>query len=220
MLNKITEEAAYEVGAKGAAPTEHERKLFEAWMRGHCWAVSGTWDGTTYVGSAENKNYIDPHVMNTRQLWAAWRDRGSLAAPACLHQITEPAANLTDAQIDEVFNRLPDGATGFLKTWGYQQFARELIAIAAPVQADARDSEPAAGEQDARKFWAVIAPCGEGVLFADEKDALWTQSGTGMFVTPTLGDQFRELYGDEELELMQLNIPAQTAQQTQGGRKP
>lgn len=134
MLNKITEEAAYAVGAKGAAPTEDERKLFEAWMRGHCWAVSGTWDGTTYVGSAENGNYIDPHVMNTRQLWAAWRDRGSLTAPACLHQITEPAAQLTDAQIDEVFNRLPDGATGFLKAWGYQQFARELLAMHAPAQ--------------------------------------------------------------------------------------
>lgn len=85
------EQAAYDIGAKGAKPTENEHKLFEAWMRGHCWAVSGTWDGTTYSGSHECGDYIDPQVILTRQLWAAWRDRGALAVPSCLHQIQEPS---------------------------------------------------------------------------------------------------------------------------------
>ncbi|MEG0139168.1 MAG: hypothetical protein RR707_00030 [Comamonas sp.] len=92
----------------------------------------------------------------------------------------------------------------------------EPLYAAPQAQADARGSAPTAGEQDARKFWAVIAPCGEGVLFDDERDARWTHTGTGLILKPTLGDEFRELYGDEELELVQLTIPAQAAQQTQG----
>lgn len=38
---------------------------------------------------------------------------------------------LTDAQIDEVFNQMPDGAQGFLKNWGYRQFAHALFEAAA-----------------------------------------------------------------------------------------
>jgi hypothetical protein len=72
---------AYEMGAKGAEPTEAERLLFEAWMRGHCWAITGDWDGTTYVHEAErNLRQVHPGAMNTRQLWAAWRDRAAIAA--------------------------------------------------------------------------------------------------------------------------------------------
>lgn len=74
----ITEQHAYDMGAKGAPATNAERLLFEAWMRGHCWKVCGTWDGTTYSGSREHADYIDPQVMLTHQLWAAWRDRSAL----------------------------------------------------------------------------------------------------------------------------------------------
>ena len=78
----ITTEQAHEMGAKGAQPTEAERLLFEAWMRGHCWMIHGDWDGTTYVHAAErNLRQVHPGAMNTRQLWAAWRDRAALAAP-------------------------------------------------------------------------------------------------------------------------------------------
>ncbi|MBB6578984.1 hypothetical protein HNP33_003089 [Comamonas odontotermitis] len=38
---------------------------------------------------------------------------------------------ITDAQIDEVFNAMPDGPAGFLKSWGYRQFARNLLALRA-----------------------------------------------------------------------------------------
>lgn len=74
-------ELAYEIGAKGAAPTEVERVLFEEWMRGHCWAIGGDWDGSTYISRIERGGQvIDPLAMRTRQLWAAWRDRAALAA--------------------------------------------------------------------------------------------------------------------------------------------
>ncbi|MFG5778248.1 hypothetical protein ACFIQF_14360 [Comamonas sp. J-3] len=36
---------------------------------------------------------------------------------------------VTDDQIDEIFNSMPDGANGFLKSWGYRQFARKLLEL-------------------------------------------------------------------------------------------
>lgn len=46
-------------------------------------------------------------------------------------------ATLSDEQIDTVFNQMPDGASGFLKSWGYRQFAHQLLsaAQARPAQA-------------------------------------------------------------------------------------
>jgi hypothetical protein len=69
---------AHAMGAKGGPAVEAERLAFEAWMRGHCWALSAVWDGETYRGTAEHGNYFCPRAMNTRQLWAAWRDRAAL----------------------------------------------------------------------------------------------------------------------------------------------
>lgn len=79
-MSQITEEAAHQMGAKGAEPTEAERRLFEAWMRGHCWKVCGEWNGRTYFSEHEKHGGVDPLAMNTRQLWAAFRDRGALGA--------------------------------------------------------------------------------------------------------------------------------------------
>jgi len=75
-----TPEAAHEMGAKGGPIVEAERLAFEAWMRGHCWALCSTWSGRQYVSDAEQGGNVDPRAMNTRQLWAAWRDRAALAA--------------------------------------------------------------------------------------------------------------------------------------------
>lgn len=60
--------AAFELGrGRTEAPaTDAERRQFEAWMAGHCWACA-PWDG---------KSYTD---MASRMLWAAWRDRAALA---------------------------------------------------------------------------------------------------------------------------------------------
>lgn len=72
-------EAAKEMGAKGGPVVEAERLAFEAWMAGHCWAVTAIWDGVQYGSPAENGGYICPHAMGIRRMWAAWRDRAALA---------------------------------------------------------------------------------------------------------------------------------------------
>jgi hypothetical protein len=77
-----TEHQAYELGAKGAPATEREHLLFEAWMRGHCWALCAEWDGNSYRSHAEQGGEVDPRAMATRRLWAAWRDRAALGVPA------------------------------------------------------------------------------------------------------------------------------------------
>lgn len=74
-----TEDDAYYLGATGGPVLDGERLAFEAWMRGHCWALCATWDGKAYRSDAEQGGRIDPHAMRTRQLWAAWRDRAALA---------------------------------------------------------------------------------------------------------------------------------------------
>lgn len=86
----VGQEAAYEMGAKGAPATEAERLLFEAWMRGHCWALSATWDGKTYLSDAEQGGMLCPRAMTTRRLWAAWRDRAALTAPPAQAVDLEP----------------------------------------------------------------------------------------------------------------------------------
>ena len=72
-------EAAYDMGAKGGPVVEEERLAFEAWMRGHCWALHATWNGSQYLGTAESSRYLCPHATQVRGLWAAWRDRAALA---------------------------------------------------------------------------------------------------------------------------------------------
>ncbi|MBV6687306.1 hypothetical protein KV692_05290 [Xanthomonas euvesicatoria pv. physalidis] len=84
------ESDAYELGAKGAPASEAERLLFEAWMRGHCWALSATWDGKTYRSDAEQGGMLCPHAIATRRIWAAWRDRAALVAR---QPMGEPVAN-------------------------------------------------------------------------------------------------------------------------------
>lgn len=71
-------EAAYEMGAKGGPVVEAERLAFEAWMRGHCWALCATWDGKTYRSDSEQGGHVCQSAMNTRRMWAAWRDRAAL----------------------------------------------------------------------------------------------------------------------------------------------
>ena len=77
-----SEQAAHDMGAKGGPVVEAERLAFEAWMRGHCWALSAHWTGSQYVNDAEAGGDLDPRAMQTRRLWAAWRDRAALSAAA------------------------------------------------------------------------------------------------------------------------------------------
>lgn len=93
-----TVEAAREMGAKGGPVVEAERLAFEAWMAGHCWAVSPTWNGETYDDSEGDKarNLLDPFACTTRMLWAAWRDRAALAS------LRPQAVPMTDERLAEV----------------------------------------------------------------------------------------------------------------------
>ncbi len=77
-VRQPTLDAARALGAVGGAPSEAERLLFEAWMAGHCWAIVGDWDGTTYIHPLERDGNVLPSAMHTRGLWAAWRDRAAL----------------------------------------------------------------------------------------------------------------------------------------------
>lgn len=81
-----TPEDARKMGEKGGPVVEAERLAFEAWMAGHCWPLCATWNGREYRGDAEAGHYICPRAMNTRQLWAAWRDRAALAAKGASHE--------------------------------------------------------------------------------------------------------------------------------------
>lgn len=72
--------AAEALGATGSPASEPERLTFEAWMRGHCWALCATWNGTEYRGDTEQAGHYSPQAATTRMLWAAWRDRAALAA--------------------------------------------------------------------------------------------------------------------------------------------
>lgn len=90
-------EAARKMGEQGGPAVEKERLAFEAWMAGHCWALSATWTGTEYRSDSEaaQVGWHDPQAMRTRGLWAAWRDRAALsAAPA-----QQP---LTTAEIEQI----------------------------------------------------------------------------------------------------------------------
>lgn len=75
----VSIEAAETMGAVGGPASERERQAFEAWMRGHCWALCATWNGTEYRSDAEVGGRYCPQAASTRQLWAAWRDRAALA---------------------------------------------------------------------------------------------------------------------------------------------
>lgn len=74
-----TVEDAYDMGAKGGPNHDGERLAFEAWMRGHCWALCATWRGTHYRADDEVNGNVNLLAMRTRELWAAWRDRAALA---------------------------------------------------------------------------------------------------------------------------------------------
>ena len=78
-----TTDAAYSIGATGGPYVEAERLAFEAWMKGHCWALNAEWTTRGYVNDSEiiNKT-VDQNATRTRQLWAAWRDRAALALPS------------------------------------------------------------------------------------------------------------------------------------------
>ena len=109
-----TPEAAAAMGAQGGPPSEAERLAFEAWMRGHSWPVAGAWNGTTYIGSADLDPLclVDTAAMQTRLLWAAWRDRAALATPPAATRKAEHDDG------DDAIDRWVDGKSDWIANWG------------------------------------------------------------------------------------------------------
>jgi len=160
-MSAPTTDAARRMGELGATDAgvphdEAERLAFEAWMAGHCWKVGGRWDGRQYIGRGEAGGLIDAEAMDTRRLWAAWRDRAALAAPAAvpvspalgwpalLQLITEYAMHVHDASEHQAESRADISKTAALKTLErirmalaahdsrWQALVHELIWRAAP----------------------------------------------------------------------------------------
>ena len=86
-------EAALAMGAIGGPVVEAERLAFEAWMRGHCWSYSDTWNGAAYDNrEGYDPRGYDPVAQETRRLWAAWRDRAALTFHTAPLQSHDPVS--------------------------------------------------------------------------------------------------------------------------------
>ncbi|MFZ9087068.1 MAG: hypothetical protein ACO3C6_11050, partial [Steroidobacteraceae bacterium] len=93
--------AAFAMGQTGAPSSETERLAFESWMRGHSWLVQGVWNGTTYDDRGPSRvSSVDVGAMQTRMLWAAWRDRAALAQPAPEGPTDEELLSVAASAID------------------------------------------------------------------------------------------------------------------------
>ena len=84
----------------------------------------------------EGVPYDNPAFEQLARDMGVWGTTQSAVCAQFWLAATQPAAqgldaDLTDAQIDEAFNQMPDGAAGFLKSWGYRQFARAVLAAQA-----------------------------------------------------------------------------------------
>ncbi|TCU92580.1 hypothetical protein EV686_11417 [Paracandidimonas soli] len=66
----------------------------------------------------------DADLVKDSEKSGQYRIEYAFAAP----QPAEPVKVPSDADIDAVFNDMPDGANSWLKSWGYRQFARALLA--------------------------------------------------------------------------------------------
>ena len=65
---------------------------------------------------------------------------------------------ITDAEIDDVAENMPDGLAGFLKNWGYRQFARAILELrAAPTWEPQFDCMKPGQEELAQEFCMEIA---------------------------------------------------------------
>jgi hypothetical protein len=103
----------------------NEREQFEVEFGGALDMGRAPWNADAYG------------AYSTDVAWAAWQARAALAA-------SPVPATLSDERIDHIADivtrGMPDGIRGFCKTWGWQQFARELLRacagyVASPVPA-------------------------------------------------------------------------------------
>lgn len=173
-----------------------------------------------------------------RHEWSSAYDRADaladveekMAAPPAQAAGMKAAADLVQEQADlyitEHAETDPDTGSviwhhrdyGFDWHNGLEELAQKLRARAALAAAPA--------QQDAREYWAVLSPSGQGAIFDDEDDARWTHTGeghgSGGVGFPTIGGNFRDCYDDDAeggtLELVRVQVIA--ARAAQGGDKP
>jgi len=180
----VSADAAFAIGQTGGPPSEVERLAFEAWMRGHSWLVSGKWNGTTYVDPQERHSSIDLPAMQTRMLWAAWRDRAALTQPEPegptdeeIERFADKAGFVEGHAYDECGFRIHDEvgfARALLARWGRAYVPPELIRaleLAEAALADIGDAEREPGDdlawaearaaQDLPRIRAVLARWGK-----------------------------------------------------------
>ncbi|MEG0000602.1 hypothetical protein [Comamonas sp.] len=72
-------------------------------------------------------------------------------------QALQQSAEITDAEIDRIAESMPGGLDGFLKAWGWRQFARAILQAAPPAPAVAVPDERERFEAWARSYgtWEV-----------------------------------------------------------------
>jgi hypothetical protein len=95
------------------------------------------------VSAEQERNGMFPgeSIEQAAERWAMWCERRAMGGlPGFLRFVAETPA-MTDDRIDYVADKvvraMPDGIRGFCKTWGWQQFARELLDVCR-----ARDRQP------------------------------------------------------------------------------
>ncbi len=111
-----TVEDAKLMGNHGAPHSEAERALFEAYMRGHCWAITGPWDP---------KTRCYPDMLN-RIEFAVWRDRAALGTPLAVEAPAAEPAGPVAAEPD--VEQLADRRTGIERA-DQMEMALSIIAF-------------------------------------------------------------------------------------------
>lgn len=66
--------------------------------------------------------------------------------------------NITDAQIEQTWNSMPDGPDGFRKSWGYLQFARAILDLREHPPQRMHPSLPREHRTSQAPGFAMIAP--------------------------------------------------------------
>ena len=85
------------------------------------------------------QTHIGPHhALGQARIWSAWQDvpievaQDTTVTTGIENSVTQTLTQIvSDADLDDVFNSMPNGPQGFCRTWGYRDFARRLMALIA-----------------------------------------------------------------------------------------
>ena len=89
------------------------------------------------------------------------------------------------------------------KTYHADPNDHDAVAAALLEKLQDQQAENAMSTRISPSLFAVMAECGQGVIFGSQMDATWTLTGEGTgsdgFGVPTIGERFREAYHDQQL---------------------